>query len=374
MGKKLLLVDDEPLQLRLMQRILEENGFEVKTATTVNDALKILQNEIQDLIISDLEMPETDGFAFRESLLKDPSLKDIPFLFHTSHNKEVLIDKGLALKAIDYIDKSTPVEQLIAKIKNILAAVLEQKEKSINELKLVADRLNLKNVPNKKLKLKNFEVNVFHSTFQNHPGGDFIDFIKIDERYTFIVLGDVMGKKWGAWFFSFTFLSYIRAAIRLCVLDNNLSVAEIMQRINQVLHVDEFLEDIYSTLSLVLIDDQEAIMTYSGASDLPLLNYSRKQREITQCKSKGLLLGFFKEGNFNEQTIALESEDRLYLVSDGAIDYESNGVKKTDLRFFVQQLEKHLNNNLAFADITEQIFNAQKYQVDDCSLIQIRRL
>ncbi|HET8829100.1 MAG TPA: response regulator, partial [Pelobium sp.] len=329
MGKKILLVDDEPFQLRLMQRVLEQNGFEVTAASCVVDALEVLANEIQDLIISDIEMPEVDGFEFRKRLLEDNNLKNIPFLFHTSHNKEMLIDKGLALKAIDYIDKNTPVIQLVAKVKNILATVVEQKEKSISELKLVADKLNLKNVPNKKLKLKNFEVDVFHKTFQNHPGGDFIDFIKIDDRYTFIVLGDVMGKKWGAWFFSFTFLSYIRSAIRLCVFDGNLSVAQIMQRINQVIHVDEFLDDIYSTLSLLLIDDDEGIITYSGASDLPMLHFVNETKEVIQYKSKGLLLGFFKNGNFNEQVITSVTDDRLYLLSDGAIDFEANGIKKT---------------------------------------------
>lgn len=374
MGKKILLVDDELFQLRLMQKVLDQNGFEVTTATSVAEAFVVLSDEIQDLIISDIEMPEADGFEFRRKLLEDNSLKDIPFLFHTAHNKEILIDKGLALKAIDYIDKNTPIVQLIAKVKNILATVVEQKERSINELKLVADRLNLKNVPNKKLKLKKFEVDVFHKTFQNHPGGDFIDFIKIDDRYTFIVLGDVMGKKWGAWFFSFTFLSYIRSAIRLCVFDGNLSVAKIMQRINQVIHVDEFLDDIYSTLSLILIDDEEGMITYSGASDLPLLKFIDQDKEIIQYKSKGLLLGFFKNGNFNEQTITSESGDKLFLLSDGAIDFEANGVKKTDLGIFVAELKTHLNQDLAFTEITASIFNNQKYQVDDCSLIQIKRL
>ncbi|WP_017259064.1 PP2C family protein-serine/threonine phosphatase [Pedobacter arcticus] len=374
MGKKILLVDDEPFQLRLMQQVLSQNGFDVVTATSVATAFEILDNEIQDLIISDIEMPEADGFEFRRRLLENNQLKNIPFLFHTAHNKEILIDKGLALKAIDYIDKNTPIVQLVAKVKNILAAVVEQKEKSINELKLVADKLNLKNVPNKSLKLKKFEVDVFHKTFQNHPGGDFIDFIKIDDRYTFIVLGDVMGKKWGAWFFSFTFLSYIRSAIRLCVFDGNLSVAQIMQRINQVIHVDEFLDDIYSTLSLVLIDDEEGLITYSGASDLPLLKFGNATNEITQYKSKGLLLGFFKNGNFNEQLISSESNDKIYLLSDGAIDFEANGVKKTDLGMFAKELKAHLQQNLTFKEITSSIFNNKKYQVDDCSLIQIKRL
>lgn len=374
MEKKILLVDDEPFQLKLMQKLLQNNDFEVVIAESVNEAVYILENDAVDLIISDIEMPERDGFDFREELLNDEKLKKIPFLFHTAHNKEILIERGLALRAIDFIDKNTPVEQLVAKIKNILATVVEQKEKSINELKLVADRLNLKSVPNKPLKLRNFEVQVFHKSYQNHPGGDFIDFIKIDDRYTYIVLGDVMGKKWGAWFFSFTFLSYIRSAIRLCVFDGNLSVSKIMQRINQVIHADDFLDDIYSTLSLLLIDDELCKISYCGASDLPVLRYQQTQKKITQHKSKGLLLGFFKNGNFAEQEIEIDSGDKLFVLSDGAIDFESKGVKKTDIGLFIDELEHHLLNDKTFNDITASIFNDHKYQVDDCSLIEIKKL
>nr|MBC7613746.1 SpoIIE family protein phosphatase [Pseudopedobacter sp.] len=374
MEKKILIVDDEKMQLMLMKKLLESAGFVCLSADGVDTALAVLEKDIPDLIISDIEMPEKDGFLFRELTLKNKLLKEIPFLFLTSHNQEIFIQRGLDLKAIDYIPKKIPPNQLISKINNILATVQEQKEKSINELKLIADKLNLKNVPSKGIKLKNFEINIFHQPFQNHPGGDFIDFIKVNDRYTFLVFGDVMGKKWGAWFFSFTFLSYIRSAIRICVFDGNVSVAQIMQRINQVIHVDEFLDDIYSTLSLVLIDDEEMKITYSGASDLPLLLYRNQENKITQFKSKGLLLGFFENGNYSEQEVDNQLGDQVFLLSDGAIDFESNGVKKTDMNFFIQLLEGLLEKKMNFKEISDKIFNREKYQVDDCSLIQIKRI
>jgi sigma-B regulation protein RsbU (phosphoserine phosphatase) len=372
--KKILIVDDEKMQLMLMKKLLESAGFVCLSADSVDSALEILEKDIPDLIISDIEMPEKDGFLFRELTLKNKLLKEIPFLFLTSHNQEIFIQRGLDLRAIDYIPKKIPQNQLIAKINNILATVQEQREKSINELKLIADKLNLNNVPSKGIKLKNFEINIFHQPFQNHPGGDFIDFIKVNDRYTFLVFGDVMGKKWGAWFFSFTFLSYIRSAIRICVFDGNVSVAQIMQRINQVIHADEFLDDIYSTLSLVLIDDEEKKITYSGASDLPLLRYKNQENKITQFKSKGLLLGFFENGNYTEQEVDNQPGDQVFLLSDGAIDFESNGVKKTDINFFIQQLKDLLEKQMSFKEISDQIFNLEKYQVDDCSLIQIKRI
>jgi sigma-B regulation protein RsbU (phosphoserine phosphatase) len=183
-----------------------------------------------------------------------------------------------------------------------------------------------------------------------------------------------MGKKWGAWFFSFSFLSYIRSAIRLCVFDGNLSVSKIMQRINQVIHADDFLDDIFATLSLILLDDQEGTITYSGASDLPVLKYQKLDQKIHRYKSKGLLLGFFENGSYTEQIVDSEKGDQLFLLTDGAIDFESNGVKKTDINMFISQLEYLLTKNASFKKVTSAIFNKEKYQVDDCSLISIKRM
>ena len=374
MGRKILIVDDELMQLVLLEKQLENAQFVAIKAHSVDMALQLLENEIPDLIISDIEMPDKDGFAFREVLLADQSLKDIPFLFYTSHNNDFFVQRGLDLRVIDFIAKNIPPHQFITKIDNILTTVREQKERSVNDLKQISDKLNLKNVPKKGIKLKKFEVDFYHITYQNHPGGDFIDFIKVSERFTFIVLGDVMGKKWGAWFFSFTFLSYIRSAIRLCVFDGNLSVSQIIQKINQVIHADDFLDDIFATLSLVLLDDEEGTVTYSGASDLPFLKFSKADERVTQYKSNGLLLGFFENGNYNEQTIQNQLGDQLFLLSDGAIDYEANGVKKTDINQFINQLENLLIQKLSFKEITAGIFTKEKYQVDDCSLISIKRI
>jgi sigma-B regulation protein RsbU (phosphoserine phosphatase) len=141
-----------------------------------------------------------------------------------------------------------------------------------------------------------------------------------------------------------------------------------------VIHADDFLDDIFATLSLVLLDDLEVTITYSGASDLPVLMYDFEIKKIEKFKSNGLLLGFFENGNYNEQMIANHKGDQFFLLTDGAIDYESNGVKKTDINLFIHHLEDLLGSKTSFKEITSEIFNKDKYQVDDCSLISIKRI
>lgn len=373
LNSKILLVDDELFQLKLLEMQLKSNGYNCKTATSVNQALNILENFIPDLIISDYDMPEVNGFVFRETVLKNKNIKDVPFVFLTSFNDNDMIQKGLDLNALDYIPKNIPPSQLIAKIKNITKAIEEQHQKSLSELRKVAEKLNLKNIPKEAPLLKSFEIQFFNQTFQNYPGGDFIDIVKINDRYTFVILGDVMGKKWGAWFFSFSFLSYIRSAIRICVFDGNLSPGAILNKINKVVYYDDFFDDIFSTLSLVLIDDEQQKITYSGAGDLPLLKYNAASDCLETYQSDGLLLGFFESGNYTEQIINLAKDDELFIVSDGMMDFEIDGKKHSNLDLLKERLLNYKRQGISAYELKNLLFDKDKTQIDDCSFIILKK-
>lgn len=368
------MVDDDIVQLELFKKLLTSNGYICKIALSVDIAESILKHEIPDLIISDYQMPVKDGFDFRRILLQHDLLKQVPFLFLTSVNDNNFVQQGLDLKAIDYISKGTPAKQILSKIDNLMRSVRQHYEKSLSEIKGIAEKLNLRNTPSAAPVLKNFSVSFFNTSYQDHPGGDFIDFIQVNERFTFIVLGDVMGKKWGAWFFSFSFLSYIRSAIRLCVYDGNFSLSEIMGKLNRVIHFDELLGDIFSTLSIVLIDDETQKISYAGAGDLPLLKYEKGKTHLQSYQSEGILLGFLAESTFNETEIELNGDDELYLISDGMIDFETAGVKRSDINIFKSKLHQLKESGRSADDINDILFNKHATQVDDCSIITIKKV
>lgn len=374
MNRKILLVDDDIVQLKLFERLLTSNGYSCKIALSVDEAEQLLMTEVPDLIISDYQMPIKNGFDFRKRLLEDDQFKNIPFLFLTAVNDESYIQQGLDLKAIDYISKGTPSAHILSKIDNLMQSVREHYERSLSEIKGIAEKLNLRNTPKRAPSLKNFSIHYFNQSYQNQPGGDFIDFIQINERHTFVILGDVMGKKWGAWFFSFSFLSYIRSAIRLCVYDGNFSLSEILSKLNRVIHSDEILGEIFSTLSIVLIDDVEIKIHYAGAGDLPLLKYEQEKNGLLSYQSDGILLGFSAESSFNEIEIELNDNEELYLISDGMIDFEVNGAKKSDLNILKEKLYKLKKSGKTTLDIKNNLFNKHTSQVDDCSIIILNRV
>ncbi|GAA4097319.1 response regulator [Mucilaginibacter panaciglaebae] len=372
--KQILLVDDDQLFLKLIERVFKKSGFECKSAPSAEAAIELLKKgEVNpDLILSDYEMLKMNGFEFRRYLMNDPAFQDIPFVFLTFFSDKDLMEKGLDLQAIDYVIKDTPINVIVSKINNILFTVDKQRELSENEVKKAAKSLNIKSIPIKAPEIQAFNVDFWHQAYHDIPGGDFIDFIKVNNRYNFIVLGDIMGKKWMAWFFTFGFLSYVRSAVRFAAFNNEYSTAKILQQVNSIICFDEVLKDILSSLSLLLIDSETNKITYSGAGDLPLLHYRSESAELNMISSSGLLLGLFAEGNYNEKEIILKQGDRLFIFTDGMIDFVDANGKKSDYNRFSKALKPFIAKENNFTEIVSNLFNHNlNEQVDDRSIISI---
>ncbi|RZA00771.1 MAG: fused response regulator/phosphatase [Sphingobacteriaceae bacterium] len=369
---KILLVDDNTLFLNILVQAFKKTGLECYTAVSATDAIAILKTNIPDIILSDYEMPEMNGIEFRRYLMERKSLKDIPFVFLTYFDNTDLVTEGLGLEAIDYIVKDTPIHVIISKLNNILLAVNKQRELSTLEIKHAAKSLNIKSIPIKTPQVPGFEIDFWHQAYHDIPGGDFIDFIPVNERYTFIVLGDIMGKKWMAWYFTFGFLSYVRSAVRFATLSGDFSTASILQKVNSIICLDDVLQDILSSLSLVMIDTQTQIISYSGAGDLPLLYYNAESKQLNTVKASGLLLGLFADGGYDEQQIILNNNDQLFIFTDGMIDYADTAGQKTDYKLFANKLSLWLSADAGFNQIKETLLTTgPEALVDDCSIINI---
>jgi two-component system chemotaxis sensor kinase CheA len=102
-----ILVVDDALTIRELQRgILERAGFDVRVATDGAHALSLLAAEPSDLILTDVEMPNMDGFALTEAVRAHPSLANIPVLILSSRASDADLQRGLDAGADGYIVKS----------------------------------------------------------------------------------------------------------------------------------------------------------------------------------------------------------------------------------------------------------------------------
>lgn len=118
---KLLLVDDEPLNLKLYEKMLKDHDFQIITATNGQDCLDKVSEHFPDLILLDWNMPVMDGIEALEILKKDETTKDIPVLMITGvMTSSEDLSFAMSVGAIDFLKKPFDKLELSARVRNIL--------------------------------------------------------------------------------------------------------------------------------------------------------------------------------------------------------------------------------------------------------------
>ncbi len=115
-GKKILIADDEPDILEVIQYNLVKEGYEVMTAKDGDDALTKAKSFHPHLIILDIMMPKKTGVEVCEILRSKPAFKDTLIIFLTALNDEVSHIKGLETGADDYVHKPISPKVLISRV------------------------------------------------------------------------------------------------------------------------------------------------------------------------------------------------------------------------------------------------------------------
>jgi len=119
-NKRLLLIDDDPNLILLVKDYLEFRGYEVVTADNGMEALEVLDQEIPDMIICDIMMPEMDGYTFVERVRQDSRSSWIPVLFLSAKGQSQDRVKGLNKGADVYMVKPFEPEELVAQVESSL--------------------------------------------------------------------------------------------------------------------------------------------------------------------------------------------------------------------------------------------------------------
>ena len=100
-----MIVEDSPTQAEQLRYLLEEDGYRVTAAATGTQALLAARREKPALILSDIVMPEMDGYAFCKAVKSDEQLKDVPVILMTSLSSAGDVVKGLQCGADNFIRK-----------------------------------------------------------------------------------------------------------------------------------------------------------------------------------------------------------------------------------------------------------------------------
>lgn len=120
MGNKILVIDDEPEILEMMQSRLSAEGYQVFTAQDGIAGVQQLYEEMPDLILLDVLMPRVDGFKVLEILRKYQTTQDVPIVMITAKGESKNILKAHNLKATDYLVKPFQAEELLNMVKRYI--------------------------------------------------------------------------------------------------------------------------------------------------------------------------------------------------------------------------------------------------------------
>lgn len=151
--KKILVVDDDLTLRKVLHNSLEQKGYQVTSVGSGQEALTKFTQDIPDLVVSDVSMPEMDGFEFCRQLRSQPSGKLIPFIFLSALNAVDDRIQGHSNGADSYLTKPFAMKELLANIE----ALIERSRRVHSEIIYLIEQLANSQVTNN-LSAKNDHV------------------------------------------------------------------------------------------------------------------------------------------------------------------------------------------------------------------------
>ncbi|WP_298577742.1 hybrid sensor histidine kinase/response regulator [uncultured Luteimonas sp.] len=113
---RVLVVDDQPSNLRIISALLSRQGYTVHTAESGEEALQALGKQSADLLLLDMMMPGMDGFELLEEVRRHPDWSSLPVVFLTAAHDRDLLLRAFDSGAVDYVTKPFMPEELLARV------------------------------------------------------------------------------------------------------------------------------------------------------------------------------------------------------------------------------------------------------------------
>ena len=139
---QLLLVDDEPGLREAVKDYLTESGFSVQVASNAREGWELMQQATPDLVISDIMMPQVDGYQFLKQLRDDARFAALPVIFLTAKGMTGDRIQGYQARCDAYLSKPFDPDELVAIVENLLERRVVAPTKENGEIPDLADLAN----------------------------------------------------------------------------------------------------------------------------------------------------------------------------------------------------------------------------------------
>jgi serine phosphatase RsbU (regulator of sigma subunit) len=393
-----LIVDDQPANLMALEATLNGLDVDLVLAPSGFEALRCLLNQDFALILMDVKMPGMDGFETAELIRGRKRCAHTPIIFLTaSESTDRQIFEGYTLGAVDYLVKPIVSQVLRSKVSVFtdifrqtdqikrqaeLLCQMEQREhqrqlaeakarfetERLHEEMRIARAIQQKLFPIAPVRLRELDI-AGASLPAAATGGDYFDFIPMQDGGLTLVVGDVCGHGFGPALMMAELRAYLRAFVMTCS-----DLGKVLGLLNRALADDM---EGFVTLLAAKIDPRTRALTYAGAGHLPGYLLDSTGNVKAQLESTGIPLAVMSESSYPTETApALEPGEMVLLLTDGIIeahraDEELLGINRV---LKVIKANRHLPARQILSVLYESVrdFCCPAAQLDDMTAIIIK--
>ena len=386
MSAKILVVDDEPdLQHLINQKFrqqIRQKMFEFVFAQNGIQALDQLQKNADiNLVLTDINMPEMDGLTLLGKLkeMDNPLLRAVIIsAYGDMYNIRTAMNRGafdFVIKPIDLVDLEITINKSLTDLETLKLAL-----RSKEVLLKLQQELDIANTIQTSILPRNFPENNGKKIFDiwakmipaKQVGGDFYDFFMIDKHRLGFIIGDVSGKGIPA-----ALLMAVTKTLLKATAISGASTDACLAKVNNIL-VSDSLPNMFVTVFYAILDTRNGALEYCSGGHNPAFVISR-DGHLTQLKdTKGLLLGFVPNVEYDSEFVMLQPGDTIFLYTDGVTE----AMNEEENQFEEQRLVTTLgqNHTASVAELLDKViqdvnhFTNGVQQSDDITCVGVRYL
>jgi len=338
-AERILVVDDNAVNRRMLAAILERSGYEIAEARDGEEALEKASRFPPDLVLLDIVMPKRDGFEVCNILKERDQTRDVPIIFLSAKTEVRDKIKGLEAGGTDYITKPFSKGEVLARVRNQLRIrsltreliqvnqELVRKQKSLDEDLKAAAGIQRSLLPQNLPDLKNVSMS-WKFLPSELIGGDIFNVLRLDADHAAIYMLDVSGHGVPSALVTVSVSQMLQIRGDHLIQDSSpcdfspriASPGEVLASLDREYPMERF--DKFFTIVYMILDLAKGELVYSnGGHPPPLLMHL--DGTVEYLEKGGTIIGLGGVLPFEQGKKSLKRGDRIILYTDGLLERRS---------------------------------------------------
>jgi sigma-B regulation protein RsbU (phosphoserine phosphatase) len=316
-AEDILIVDDNPANLRLLSQMLSERGYKIRAVKSGERALASIKATLPELILLDIRMGEMDGYQVCKQLKSNAKTADIPVIFISALQEISDKVKGFNVGGVDYITKPFQFEEVLARVETHLTLRRMQKKlvdtnrRLAQELSLAGD-LQASFLPSSIPEIGNYDL-AFELRAARETSGDFYDFFPIPGNRFGLVVADVVDKGAAAALLMALCRTLIRSHAQEFPDDPELVLSHTNERMLSDTDASRFV-----TVFFCVLSPEHGVLHYCNAGhNPPILIHQTDPDQPKYLEKTGVPLGILQDQQWECASITLSDQDVMLIYTDG---------------------------------------------------------